>query len=40
MAKYGISHASVLESIWVVVEAVNSYDEFIIENIQHLRQPN
>jgi hypothetical protein len=31
MAKYGISHASVLESIWVVVEAVNSYDEFVIE---------
>jgi hypothetical protein len=31
MAKYGISHASVLESIWEVIEAVNSYDEFIIE---------
>jgi hypothetical protein len=30
-AKYGIFHAAVLESIWVVVEAVNSYDEFIIE---------
>jgi hypothetical protein len=31
MAKYGISHAAVLESIWAVVEAMNSYDEFIIE---------
>ena len=31
MAKYGIFHASVLESIWAVIEAVNSYDEFVIE---------
>jgi hypothetical protein len=31
MAKYGISEVSVRESIWAVVEAVNSLDEFIIE---------
>jgi hypothetical protein len=31
MALYGIYHAAVLESIWAVVKAVNSYDEFIIE---------
>jgi hypothetical protein len=31
MAKYGVSEKSVRESIWVVVEAVNSLDEFIIE---------
>ena len=31
MAKYGISHASLYESIWAVVEAVNSCDEFSIE---------
>ena len=31
MVKYGRSHASVLESIWAVVEAENSCDEFIIE---------
>jgi hypothetical protein len=30
--KYGISEASVRESIWAVVEAVNSLDEFTIEN--------
>jgi hypothetical protein len=31
MAKYGVSHASALDSVWAVVEAVNSLDEFIIE---------
>ena len=31
MAKYGHSHASMFESIWGVVEAVNSWDEFSIE---------
>ena len=31
MAKYGISHASLYESIWAVIEAVNSCDEFSIE---------
>jgi hypothetical protein len=31
MAKYGVSEKSVRESIWAVVEAVNSLDEFIIE---------
>jgi hypothetical protein len=31
MAKYGISKKSVWESIWAVVEAVNSLYEFIIE---------
>ena len=31
MAKYGLSHASLLESIWAVVKAVNSCDEFSIE---------
>ncbi len=31
MGKYGISHASLYESIWMVVEAVNSCDEFSIE---------
>jgi hypothetical protein len=31
MAKYGVSHASAFESVWAVVEAVNSLDEFIIE---------
>jgi hypothetical protein len=31
MAKYGISRKSERESIWAVVEAVNSLDEFIIE---------
>jgi hypothetical protein len=30
-AKYGISEASVRESMWAVVEAVNSLDEVIIE---------
>jgi hypothetical protein len=31
MAKYGVSHASALDSVWAVVEAMNSLDEFIIE---------
>ncbi len=31
MAKYGLSHASMYESIWTVVEAVNTFDEFGIE---------
>ena len=31
MAKYGISHASLYESIWAVVKTVNSCDEFSIE---------
>ena len=31
MGKYGISHASLYESIWTVVKAVNSCDEFSIE---------
>jgi hypothetical protein len=31
MAKYGVSHASAFDSVWVVVEAVNSLDEFIIQ---------
>ncbi len=31
MAKNGVSHASALDSVWAVVEAVNSLDEFIIE---------
>ena len=31
MAKYGLSHKSVYESIWAVVEAVNTFDEFGIE---------
>jgi hypothetical protein len=31
MAKYRVSEKSVRESIWAVVEAVNSLDEFIIE---------
>ncbi len=31
MTKYGLSHASVYESIWAVVEAVNTFDEFDIE---------
>ncbi len=31
MAKYGLSHSSVYESIWVVIEAVNTFDEFSIE---------
>ena len=31
MVKYGISDASLYESIWMVVEAVNSWDEFSIE---------
>ena len=31
MAKYGISKAPVRECKWVVVEAVNSLDDFIIE---------
>jgi hypothetical protein len=31
MAKYGVSEKSVRESKWVVVEAMNSLDEFIIE---------
>jgi hypothetical protein len=31
MPKYGISKKSLRESIWAVVEAVNSLDEFIIE---------
>ena len=36
MAKYGCSHASALESVWVVVEAVNPLDEFIIEYLTRL----
>ena len=32
MAKYGISKKSVSESVWAVVEAVNTLDEFIIEH--------
>lgn len=31
MAKYGISHSSVLESVWYVVDAINSLEEFFIE---------
>ncbi len=31
MAKYGVSEKSVRESIWAVVKALNSLDEFIIE---------
>ncbi len=31
MAKYGLSHASVYESIWVVVETVHSFNELSIE---------
>ncbi len=31
MAKYGLSHVSVYESIWAVVEAVDTFDEFDIE---------
>jgi hypothetical protein len=31
MVKYGLSYASLLESIWAVVKAVNSHDEFSIE---------
>jgi hypothetical protein len=31
MSKYVISEKSVRESVWAVVEAVNSLDEFIIE---------
>ncbi len=31
MAKYGLSHASLYESIWAVVEALNTFDEFSIE---------
>jgi hypothetical protein len=31
MAKYELSHKSVSESIWAVVEAVSSCDEFSIE---------
>ena len=31
MAKYGLSHKSVYESIWAVIEAVNTFDEFDIE---------
>ncbi len=31
MAKYGLSHASVYESIWAVIKAVNTFDEFGIE---------
>jgi hypothetical protein len=31
MVKYGLSHVSVYGSIWAVVEAVNSFDEFSIE---------
>ncbi len=39
MAKYGISHASVLESIWAVIEAVIHMMSSLL-NIQRLRQPN
>ena len=31
MVKYGLSHASLYESIGAVVEAVNTFDEFSIE---------
>ena len=31
MAKYGLSRASLYESIWAVVKAVNTFDEFSIE---------
>ncbi len=31
MAKYRVSHASMMDSVWVVVEAVNLLDEIIIE---------
>jgi hypothetical protein len=31
ITKYGDSYASALDSVWAVVEAVNSLDEFIIE---------
>ncbi len=31
MVKYGLSHASVYGSVWAVVEAVNTFDEFSIE---------
>jgi predicted RNase H-like nuclease len=31
MAKYRTSKKSVSESVWAVVEAVNNFDEFIIE---------
>ncbi len=31
MAKYGLSQASLYESIWAVVKAVNTYNEFSIE---------
>jgi hypothetical protein len=31
MVKYGLSRASVYESIWAVIEAVNTSDEFSIE---------
>ncbi len=36
MAKNGCSHASALESVWAVVEAVNLLDEFIIEYLTRL----
>ena len=31
MGKYGISHSEVMESVWYVVDAVNSCEEFVIE---------
>ncbi len=31
MAKYGISYSSMLESVWYVVDAINSLEEFFIE---------
>ena len=37
MAKYGLSHASLYERIWAVVEAVNTFDEFSIEYPAYLR---
>ena len=40
MAKYGISHSSVLESVWYVVDAINSLEDFFIEypSDQHIPQ--
>ena len=31
MGKYGISHSEVMESVWYVVDAVNTVEEFTIE---------
>ncbi len=28
MGKYGISHSEVMESVWYVVEAMNTVEEF------------